>query len=415
MLWAGRILSWVLIVTGGLVWTVGQAGLDSTDKNLCELASKIWQTPIEGCHIVPAFLILWQIAFWAALVFLIIDGYHRLTKQTSSKRQSIEHDHEIDFTAAVFWIMERSAWGSWLKTQYVGWPWETEKSRLREASNAIWKASFNGGLAVRGRLKNSLEYLAIDRDFWRSASLDAEPNNAALWKAIALVPGDIAIPDYDNFIVERTAVEALWPRYQWKYYWPIPILKIKAALKRKPRPMPEIDKKEETPPTPTEPKVIATPVAEIIPVPIPAPVTVVITPSPDAPDGWENLFVIGDDGRSIWLHFLPDTKDEKGDALLLIIYGHKVLLNRNRVNVHSAHAAVQKTVSVSPSKSYKGVNAFLRASWFTGTILDTEDYASKHIGTSFRRVGLSQGGMYELTEYGEREATGLAHDLIRRA
>jgi hypothetical protein len=209
MLRAGRIISWALIVTGGLTWTVGQAGLDVTDKNLCEFASKVWQGPIVDCHIVPVLVVAWKIAFLSALVFLIIDAYHWLAnRQTSGKRQFVDQDREIDFNAALYWIMERSAWGCWQKAQHAGLVFASEETRLRSASNVAWQASLNGDLVVRGRLKNSVEYTAINRDFWRSASLQAESNNAALLTPVPHVQG-IEIPDYDNFIVERAAVEVL--------------------------------------------------------------------------------------------------------------------------------------------------------------------------------------------------------------
>jgi hypothetical protein len=396
MLWAGRIISWVLIVTGGLTWTIGQAGLDTTDKNLCEMAGKIWQAPIEGCHIVPALVTLWKLGFFAALVFLVIDGYHWLAKrQATGKRRSFtqHQDREIDHTAALFWIMERSAWGRWQKAQYVGWPWEIEKIQLRQASTAIWKASLNGDLVVRGRQKNSLEYTAIDSDFWRSASLDFEPNNAAIWKPVVHVPDEIKIPDYDNFILERAAVEALWPRHEWKYYWLTLILKIKAALKRKPRHMPEVEKKEDIIPVTIEPEVVAALPIETIPPPAPVSAPVAITPSPAAPEGWEKLFAVGDDGKSIWLRFLPDTKQYRGDALVLIVYGHKVLRDVTRITVPGAHAAVQKTIDNAPNQP-KTTNGFL-AAMIAMQRFQSEaniDWVDECVPRYLERVGLSQGG-----------------------
>jgi hypothetical protein len=404
----------------GLTWTVGQAGLDATDKNLCELASKIWPSPIEDCHIVPALVILWKIALIIALVFLVIDGYHWLAKrQATSKRRSFAHqDREIDLTATLFWIMERSAWGRWQKAQYVGWPWETEKIRLRQTSSAIWKASLNGDLVVRGRLKNSVEYTAIDRDFWRSASLDFEPNNTAIWKPVVHVQDDIKIPDYDSFIMERATVEVLWPRYQLKYYWPTLVLKIKAALKRKPRPMRDTDKKEETQTAPhAEPEVVAAPVIETISNPVPAPV--VITPSPDAPEGWEKLFAVGDDGRSIWLRFLPDNRTYRADTLILIVFGHKVLRGITKVSVGSAHAAVDKTIDNSPGRPFdenplqRAFGSIRLASLMAGSA--NRDYGDECIPRYLERVGLAQGGKYQLTDEGESRARGLVYDLIRRA
>ena len=354
---------------------------------------------------------------WALPVvigFLAMIVWHRWASAGLRKatKQFQDRTREIYLLDALLWVSEKSAWGRWYKSHQSGVAWVIQNSRLRTAAGFVQKACLNGDLTVRGRLKNSIEFLAIERDTWRSATIDLRRDNASIWKPVIVPLAGVPIPDYDDFLVERNSIEALWPKYEWKYTWHTIFSSFKSKQKNLSLHMPELEKQEVPAPTPSELEVIAAPVVETVQVPAPT----VIVPSSDAPEGWENLFAIGDDGRSIWLRFLPDTNDEKGDALLLIIYGYKVILNRSRVGINAAHAAVQKTVSVSPSKTYKGGLAAIlgSSSWFTGTILGTEDYATK-LGGSYRRVGLSQGGMYELTEYGEREALGLANDLISRA
>ena len=231
MLWAGRIISWVLIVTGGLTWTVGQAGLDSTDKNLCELASKVWQGSIDGCHIIPALVAFWKIGSLAALIFLIVDGYHWLKNRTpSAKRRPLFQDREISLTETLLRMTEQSALGRWQCAQS---PESTREIRLRLAASFVRTTALNGQIAVRGRQRKSVNYKMIDRDFWHSAYIAVEHDSASICKPVILAMGDVTIPDYDGLIIERESVEALWPRYEWKYIWRTLLLSAKAKLKAK--------------------------------------------------------------------------------------------------------------------------------------------------------------------------------------
>jgi hypothetical protein len=161
MLWAGRIISWVLIVTGGLTWTVGQAGVGTTDKNLCELASAIWQAPIQNCHIVPLLVYLWQAGLVLAVIFLIFDFLRWLKNRKSSVKRRAkfqDRDREISLTDALLWISEESGWGRWQRAHPNGIAWEAGKYRLRTASVFVQTACLNTDLTIRGRLKNSVDY-----------------------------------------------------------------------------------------------------------------------------------------------------------------------------------------------------------------------------------------------------------------
>src|ERR1700676_885987 len=375
------------------------------------LASKVWQGSIDGCHIIPALVAFWKIGSLAALIFLIVDGYHWLKNRTpSAKRRPLFQDREISLTETLLRMTEQSALGRWQCAQS---PESTREIRLRLAASFVRTTALNGQIAVRGRQRKSVNYEMIDRDFWHSAYIAVEHDSASICKPVILAMGDVTIPDYDGLIIERESVEALWPRYEWKYIWRTLLLSAKAKLKGTSLQMPELDKKEETTPTPAEPEAIAARTVETIPAIVLVPAPVVITPSPDAPEGWEKLFAVGDDGRSVWLRFLPDKKSPKADALLLIVYGHKVLLGESRVNMRSAHAAVRKTVDNAP-------NNYSTSSAWSGLIAtmvalqqENNDYANEYVGSYLERVGLAQGGMYQLTDFGMQEAIPLARDLIR--
>ena len=229
--------------------------------------------------------------------------------------------------------------------------------------------------------------------------------------------GDVAIPDYDGLVVERSSIQALWPKYEWKYDWRIVWLKIKSKLSKADPPMSEPPKETAIPTeqptvapetTATEPTLAAT---------TPETTTAIsIQVTSSAPENWENLFAIGDDGRSVWLRFLPDTKHYRADTLVLIVYGQKVLLDVPRIRIGAAHAAVDKTVQNAPNQP-KTNNGFLATIMVMQQLQAAAnlDWVDECVPRYLERVGLSQGGLYQLTEAGEHHAIGMAYDLIRRA
>src|SRR5262245_6951089 len=83
MRWTLRILSGLCVLTFGYVWTVGQAGLNSTNKNLCELWNAVWPWPWESCAFHTAILMLWAVAAIVSLTFLITELVRWLLERTT--------------------------------------------------------------------------------------------------------------------------------------------------------------------------------------------------------------------------------------------------------------------------------------------------------------------------------------------
>jgi hypothetical protein len=72
MLWAGRIIAGLWVMTYGYAWTVGQGGLAPVDRNLCDLWDAVFWKAAE-CHPHQFLLPLWQIGAFIAAVFLVVD------------------------------------------------------------------------------------------------------------------------------------------------------------------------------------------------------------------------------------------------------------------------------------------------------------------------------------------------------
>jgi hypothetical protein len=71
MLWAFRIVSALVVMTAPYVWTVGQAGLETANKNICELATSV--LPFSNCHVQHLYVGAWIIGFLAAVGFILFD------------------------------------------------------------------------------------------------------------------------------------------------------------------------------------------------------------------------------------------------------------------------------------------------------------------------------------------------------
>jgi hypothetical protein len=72
MLWAGRIIAGLWVMTYGYAWTVGQGGLAVVDRNLCDLWDAVfWKTTVCLPH--KFILPIWQIGAAVAAIFLIVD------------------------------------------------------------------------------------------------------------------------------------------------------------------------------------------------------------------------------------------------------------------------------------------------------------------------------------------------------
>lgn len=345
-----------------------------------------------------------------ALAAMILWGYHIIHNWPQTKRRARYQEREIGLIETMWWVAEQSAWGRWQAAQRPDW--SNEQHRFITALSFVRTAALNGDLSIRARLKNSVEYLDVPRDFWRSAYIGVQPDKAALWKPVIQGMGSVTIPDYDNFIMERSSVQLLWPRTSLEYEWAILKLKFRAKLKRmkeKPPTIPEtVPEANVEPPAQTVQVVTHPPSIEIVQKAEP------FTPPATAPDGWEKLFAVGDDGKSIWLRFLPDNKHYRRDTLILIVFGHKILRSIDKVRVAAAHAAVEKSIDNAPAKPFDE-NPWNRVLRGLPTMIVDRDYGSEAVPDYLKRVGLAQGGMYQLTEWGESQAKGLMYDLISRA
>lgn len=72
MRWAFRIVSGLILMTAPYVWTVGQAGLETANKNICELANSFSSLPT--CKIHYYYSGLWIAGLIAAAGFIVVDG-----------------------------------------------------------------------------------------------------------------------------------------------------------------------------------------------------------------------------------------------------------------------------------------------------------------------------------------------------
>lgn len=86
MLMAFRIISGLLVVTFGFTWTVGQAGLEATNKNLCDLMSAVWFEPVTDCSFPTWIIWLWGLGAVAALVFLIVDAVRFVRRRLAGRQ-----------------------------------------------------------------------------------------------------------------------------------------------------------------------------------------------------------------------------------------------------------------------------------------------------------------------------------------
>jgi hypothetical protein len=408
-----------------------QSGPTEVDANICATARR-WHIAVpEQC---APWIDSWARLFVGLVLllclgFLAWDLWTYLRSRPPRQKRALGSQRYIDVMEAIYWIAEKSAWGRWKEARYqVSGKAVAEIFKLTTAERLLTTAAANGELVVKGRLAKSVDYKDLDQHFWRSAFLGIQQNSVTRWQvAIKARPAmDVAIPEYDSFIVESTRVRALWRRQDWRYDLPALRLKFRSMLRRMK------DQKSNEPqkatgeapagPPPAAPvthHVVAEAgigIETTVETTVSAGANVEITVTAAAPENWERLFAIGDDGRSVWLRFLPDTKNYRADTLLLIVYGQKVLRDVSRVRIDAAHAAVEKTVSNAPNR-FNTTSGFLTAMMLIGQMQAAAnlDWVDKCVPEYLERVGLSQGGFYQLTADGKSRAAGLAYDLIRRA
>src|ERR1035441_11082528 len=90
---AGKIIAWLWVMTYGYAWTLGQSGLATVDRNLCELWDAVfWQT-LE-CHPHNFLLPAWGIGAFIAVVFLVTDFVHARKKAKRPKLETFLRSEE---------------------------------------------------------------------------------------------------------------------------------------------------------------------------------------------------------------------------------------------------------------------------------------------------------------------------------
>jgi hypothetical protein len=135
----------------------------------------------------------------------------------------------------------------------------------------------------------------------------------------------------------------------------------------------------------------------------------------DELDGWEKLYEEYD--REKWkclsLIFLPDSDDQASDALLLLCYGYKIIKNVESISAKFVNSQIEYLLQHAPNTRESPIYRFGNAMAFT---LSERDFGKKCVSQgNVERIGLSHGGFYRLTSWGEEKARDLARDLIRRA
>jgi len=73
MLWAFRILSGLWIVTFGYILTIGQAGLEPVNRNICELFNTVSPWPWQSCAFQNVIVALWALGAVASAIFLSVE------------------------------------------------------------------------------------------------------------------------------------------------------------------------------------------------------------------------------------------------------------------------------------------------------------------------------------------------------
>jgi hypothetical protein len=396
-----------------------QSGPSQVDANICATARR-WQLTVpDQC---APWIDNWaRGAIWLVIVlcvgFLAWDVVSFLRRRPPRQKRASHSQLFIGIMEAIYWIAEKSAWGRWQDAQRCASGGAlSELFKFSDAERVLRTAAENGELLIRGREKKSIEYKDFDQHFWRTAFFDIQKNPASIWQASvkAMPATNVEIPEYDAAIVEKTRIETLWRQRDWRYDWPRLRLNLSSAWKRmKDSPKPPAVETSQGSEVPRAAEASATLAGSTT---LQAETTIEISVTPLAPENWKRLFVIGDDGRSVWLRFLPDTKHYRADTLLLVVYRQKILRDVPRVRIEAAHAAVEKTVHNAPNqpKTSSGLFASMIVMQHLGAAVN-RDWVDECVPFYMQRVGLSQGGFYQLTERGESHAAALVYDLIQRA
>jgi hypothetical protein len=240
MLVAARIVSGLFVVTFGFAWTVGQAGLETTNRNLCDLAAAVWWRPITDCHFANWIVWLWGIGALGALVFLIVDAVRWLRKgqQANAPKEQDDNlsDHYPDIRVAdsnaaialfsgaegdkLIPLLEAekiSAWGRLMTggapTRIPGRVWRT---------NQLWFLPKNDGpgrinqtfIKSKGRTESSSSYFDVFLNLTQIKrvwpSFDPNP---PVRLGVNVHPEVTHIPHYNRAQIDRLveAIDAFYP------------------------------------------------------------------------------------------------------------------------------------------------------------------------------------------------------------
>jgi hypothetical protein len=135
----------------------------------------------------------------------------------------------------------------------------------------------------------------------------------------------------------------------------------------------------------------------------------------DRPERADILFAHDSEKGLIWLKFLPDTREVNEDALLLIVFGYKLIRHENEVSQTKASVALHMSGCV--NRRPGGIGAAL--SWMNyDPNVDVDEVGRACVSRDLlykRGLRKEKGGIYILTERGARQALYLARDMIRRA
>lgn len=129
-----------------------------------------------------------------------------------------------------------------------------------------------------------------------------------------------------------------------------------------------------------------------------------------------NILYAQTEEKSLFLKFLPDTKRKNEDAILLILFGYKLLQDLNDVGTNHVTWCLQKSGC---TKYSTNIALWAAMSAVDGLApIDAEEVARSYIDAGYIvKVGLSRRpkGYLRLTQAGANKAADLMADLIRRA
>jgi hypothetical protein len=111
-----------------------------------------------------------------------------------------------------------------------------------------------------------------------------------------------------------------------------------------------------------------------------------------------------------YLAFAPDVENQKGDTILLVVYGSALLLCEQEVSLVDAWQSLKDSEA-------RGVGFRLGATIIGRDInVEMDEYVSSHLANGLLvKTALSRGGAYRITDKGKHRANWLIKDMIARA